>query len=168
MIKLIVLDVDGCMTSGALTFDANGIESKTFCVQDGFGIVSALKLGIEVAIITGRTSTIVQNRAKELGIKHLYQDVKDKHAVLMELLKKLDIKPIEVAAIGDDLIDYKMLSAVGKSFTPANGVDAVKKMANRVLLNHGGSGAVREMIDAIFKDEDMEDRFFELWCGSGH
>ena len=163
MIKLLVLDVDGCMTDGKIIYDNNGLESKQFNVKDGLGITSWLKLGNEIAIITGRDSCIVANRAKELGIKHLYQGVKDKQARLKELVESLHIGFNEVAAIGDDLNDYHMLRLVGHSFTPANGLKEIQKMVTTVLSKEGGDGAVREMIDILIDKNKQRDQFMAVW-----
>lgn len=163
MIKLIVLDVDGCLTDGKIVYDNNGLESKHFDVKDGLGITSWLKLGNEVAIITGRDSHIVANRAKELGIKHLYQGIKNKRAKLEELLDSLEIRLNEVAAIGDDLNDYHMLNSVGHSFTPANGVKEIRNIVTTILSKQGGDGAVREMIDILVDKNKQRDQFMAVW-----
>ncbi|WP_345991174.1 HAD-IIIA family hydrolase [Sulfurimonas sp. HSL-1716] len=163
MIKLIVLDVDGCMTDGGIIYTNSGEEIKKFDVKDGFAIVSWRKLGGELAIITGRDSKIVENRAAELGIKYLYQGVKDKKATLEKLLEEIGISFDQVAAIGDDLNDYKLLSCVGKSFTPNDGADKVKGMVDYVLTRKGGDAAVREMIEIVIKENGQMERFLELW-----
>ncbi len=163
MIKLLVLDVDGCMTDGSITFDENGVESKSFNVKDGLGITTWLKMGGDVAIITGRESKIMQRRAKELGVKHLYQKEKRKKERLLMLLNELGIALDEVAAIGDDLNDLAMLQAVGMSFTPANGMGIIQKEVDIVLSKKGGEGAVREMIDIVVKHNNQEEAFISVW-----
>ncbi|MDQ1264366.1 MAG: 3-deoxy-D-manno-octulosonate 8-phosphate phosphatase phosphatase [Campylobacterota bacterium] len=163
MIKLIILDVDGCLTDGKLIYSSEGVESKNFSVKDGLGITSWIKIGYEVAIITGRNSKIVENRAKELGIKYLYQGVKNKLKVLEELIDSLNLKPYEVAAIGDDLNDYGMLRAVGRSFTPKDGVKEIREIVNTILSKDGGDGAVREMIDILVEQNDMKEKFLATW-----
>lgn len=163
MIKLLVLDVDGCLTNGNIIYDGEGVESKHFDVKDGLGITSWIRLGNDVAIITGRKSAIVAKRANELGIKHLFQGVKDKDTVLRELLDSLNIELKEVAAIGDDLNDYKMLKSVGKSFTPCNGVNEIKEIVGTVLSKNGGEGAVREMIDILLISNNQKEEFMALW-----
>lgn len=163
MIKLIVLDVDGCLTDGGLIYSADAIESKTFNVKDGLGISSWVKMGNQVAIITGRNSTIVQKRAEELGIQHIYQGIKDKDRVLKELVASLGINFYEVGAIGDDLNDYNMLSMVGRSFTPKNGVKEIRNIVNKVLSFNGGDGAVREMIDTLVDENDQREEFLKIW-----
>jgi len=163
MIKLIVLDVDGCLSDGKIIYSADGIESKNFNVKDGLGITTWLKMGNEVAIITGRNSSIVKKRADELGIKHLFQGIKDKDRVLKELVDSLGLKFYEVGAIGDDLNDYNMLSKVGRSFTPQDGSGDIKQIVNTVLSLKGGEGVVREMIDILVDENDQKDTFLSVW-----
>ena len=163
MIKLIVLDVDGCLSDGGLIYSADGIESKKFNVKDGLGIATWIKMGNAAAIITGRESQIVKRRADELGIKHLYQGVHDKQAVLSELMESLGLKSYEVGAIGDDLNDFTMLQKVGRSFTPKNGVKEIRELVQTTLSHSGGDGAVREMIDILVDENDQKDKFLSVW-----
>ena len=163
MIKLLVLDVDGCLTDGSLTYSAEWIESKTFNVKDGLGISTWIKMGNQVAIITGRKSKIVQKRAEELGVQHLYQGINDKERVLKEIVEKLDISFEEVAVIGDDLNDFHMLRLAGRSFTPNDGVNAVKEIVDTVLNKKGGEGAVREMIEILVDENSQRDMFLSVW-----
>jgi 3-deoxy-D-manno-octulosonate 8-phosphate phosphatase (KDO 8-P phosphatase) len=163
-IELIVLDVDGTMTDGKITHTQNGDELKSFCVKDGLAIASWIRLGREVAIITGRSSKIVEKRAKELGIKHFYQGVHNKQEVLQELLEQLGLNMKNVASMGDDLNDYRMLKASKKAFVPQNASHYVKKIADRVLLEQrGGDGAVREMIELLIDSEGLEEEYLALW-----
>ncbi|WP_294964595.1 HAD hydrolase family protein [Sulfurimonas sp.] len=163
MIKLIVLDVDGCLSDGKLIYSADSIESKSFNVKDGLGITTWIKMGNQVAIITGRNSKIVQKRAQELGIQHIHQGIRDKDRILKEIVDSLGLSFSEVSAIGDDLNDYNMLSLVGKSFTPNDGVKEIKEIVNKVLLSNGGNGAVREMIDALVDDNNQRKEFMKVW-----
>jgi len=164
MIKLLVLDVDGTMTSGDLTFDSNGIESKTFNVKDGMAIASwTKKLNLKIAIITGRKSTIVQKRAEELGVQFIYQGVHNKDEVLENILKDENLTFENVASIGDDLNDYKMLKKSSLSFCPADGVKEIRELVNVVCTKKGGQGAIREMIEYILKYENNEDAILKLW-----
>jgi len=163
MIKLLVLDVDGCLTDGKIIYSADGIESKHFNVKDGLAITTWLKIGNQVAIITGRQSSIVKKRADELGIQHLYQGINDKDRVLKELVASLGLRADEVAAIGDDLNDYGMLQYVGCSFTPANGVKEIQENVDTVLTNKGGEGAVREMIDILVDENGQRETFLSVW-----
>ncbi|MCD6191296.1 MAG: HAD-IIIA family hydrolase [Sulfurimonas sp.] len=163
MIKLIVLDVDGCLTDGKIIYSSDGVESKNFNVKDGLAIATWIRMGNQVAIITGRQSNIVKKRAEELGIQHLFQGVKDKDRVLKELVEALGLKFYEVGAIGDDLNDYNMLKMVGRSFTPQDGVKEIQSIVKTVLSYSGGDGAVREMIDIIVDDNDQRDEFLSFW-----
>lgn len=163
MIKLLVLDVDGCLSDGKLTYSSDGVETKNFNVKDGLAITTWIKMGGEVAIITGRKSEIVKRRAGELGIKYLYQGVRDKDRVLKELVDSLGLSFFELGAIGDDLNDYNMLSLVGRSFTPANGVKEIKELVDTTLSCIGGDGAVREMIDMIVDENDQREEFLSIW-----
>ena len=162
-IELIVLDVDGTLTDGKITYSQNGDESKSFCVKDGLAIASWVKLGKEVAIITGRSSKIVERRAKELGIVHLYQGIHNKQEVLKSLLRKLNLTMENVASIGDDLNDYAMLHATKLSYVPADASSFVKEIATEVLTLKGGEGAVREMIEKLIYLENLEEKYLALW-----
>lgn len=163
MIKLVVLDVDGCLSDGKIIYDALGVELKNFNVKDGFAIVHSMPLGLEFAIITGRDSKIVQNRAKELGIKYLYQGVKDKLFKLNELCELMGIALEEVACVGDDLNDYRILKSVGLSFAPKDAIKEVKEIVDIVLSLNGGDGAVREMIEIVLEKNSMLDAFRAKW-----
>ena len=164
MIELIVLDVDGTLTDGKITYLNNGEETKSFDVRDGLAIAVWTKsFGKKAAIITGRNSSIVEKRAKELNITYLYQGIKNKQEILEEILKKEGLSWSQVAAIGDDLNDYNMLKKVGLSFTPANGSHYLKDFVNVVCQNKGGDGAVREMLEYIFKEDGLEEEFLNAW-----
>ena len=163
MIELLVFDVDGCLTDGSITYSENGDEIKSFNVKDGLAISTWIRMGNKAAIITGRRSKIVERRAKELGINFLFQGVHNKDEVLDNIRKDLGISYANIAAIGDDLNDSKMHSSVGKSFTPADGSEYIKNICDTVLFARGGQGAVREMIEAIIKDNGTEDEFLKIW-----
>ena len=129
MIKLLILDVDGCMSDGKIVYTADGLELKNFNVKDGFAIKAWVKMGHRAAIITGRNSSIVEHRAKELDIEFLHQGVKDKRAVAIQMCDKLGIEPHEVAVIGDDLNDYNLLQWAGQAYTPNDGSEYLKSIA---------------------------------------
>ncbi|OQX78013.1 MAG: 3-deoxy-D-manno-octulosonate 8-phosphate phosphatase [Epsilonproteobacteria bacterium 4484_65] len=162
-IELIVLDVDGTMTDSHITYSENGDEIKSFNVKDGLAIASWRKLGKQVAIITGRSSSIVARRAKELRIEHFYQGIHNKKEVLEDLLEKLDLTMENVAAIGDDLNDLQMLRSAKISFVPRDASAYVDKIATVILSKKGGDGAVREMIEHLIIKEGLEKKYLELW-----
>jgi len=162
-IELIVLDVDGTMTNSHITYSETGDEIKSFNVKDGLAIASWRKLGKQVAIITGRSSSIVARRAKELRIEHFYQGVDNKKEVLEDLLDKLELTMENVAAIGDDLNDLQMLRSANISFVPRDASAYVDKIATVVLSKRGGDGAVREMIEHLIIKEGLEKKYLDLW-----
>ncbi len=163
MIELLVLDVDGCMTDGAIVYTQNDDEIKAFNVKDGLAIVSWIRMGKMVAIITGRKSKIVERRAKELGIKHFYQGVSNKREQLEKILAQEHLTFDNVAVIGDDLNDYHMLKAAKRSFTPHDGVAYIQAHVQTVLGRKGGDACIREMIDIIVKEEGLEEEFLKQW-----
>ena len=162
-IELIVLDVDGTLTDGKIIYTQNGDEVKTFSVKDGLAIASWVKLGKKVAIITGRNSKIVERRAKELGIEHLFQGVHNKQEVLEKLLQSLKLTMQNVASAGDDLNDYKMLKASKLAFVPADASYYVKEIADVILSRDGGDGAIREMIEELIEQENLKEEYLSLW-----
>ncbi len=163
MIKLLVFDVDGCMTDGSITYSSSDDEYKSFNVKDGLAIASWIKMGGKCAIITGRSSKIVERRAKELGINYLFQGVKSKIEKLDEIVEKEGLDYNDVAAIGDDLNDFGMLKKVALSFTPNDGSHFVKKIVHTVLDANGGKGAIREMIERILTKENRVEELEKLW-----
>ncbi len=118
-IKLIVFDIDGVMTDGGLHYTDDGRELKTFNVQDGLGLKLLQRAGLELAIVTGRTSGVVTGRASDLGIAHVFQGVTDKRAVVGELLERLGLRWAECAFMGDDLIDLPVMVQCGLAIAPA-------------------------------------------------
>ena len=164
MIELIVLDVDGTLTDGKIIYTSNGDEIKNFDVKDGLAIATWIKkLNKKVAIITGRKSQLVERRAIELGITHLYQGVDNKDEILQNILNEENLSWDQTAGIGDDLNDFKMLKKVGISFCVADAVDEIKELCDVVCLKNGGFGAVREMIEYILKN-DKQKALKELWA----
>ncbi|UCV29226.1 KdsC family phosphatase [Ferribacterium limneticum] len=159
-IKLVVFDIDGVMTDGGLHYTDDGHELKTFNVQDGLGIVLMKRAGIEVAIITGRTSNVVSCRAKDLGIEHVFHGVGDKRTVAGKLLEQLGMHWSELAFMGDDLIDLKAMAQCGLAIAPANARPIVKERAHAVTEAAGGHGAVREAVEFILAAQGKLDAAF--------
>lgn len=150
-IKLLALDVDGVLTDGSINIGNEGELFKAFNCKDGLGISAARKIGLRVAIITGRKSSIIHHRAKELGINLLCEGVHDKFAELVRIQKELEFRQEEIAYIGDDLNDLPAFAAAGLSFAPADACAEIKAEASVVLTHTGGHGAVREAIEKILK-----------------
>ncbi len=160
-IKLIVLDVDGTMTDGKITYDNNGLEYKSFDVKDGMAIGQAIKYGIKVAIITGRKSKIVEKRGKELGITDVYQGISNKIAILDELLEKYGYTYDNVAYMGDDINDIPPMMRVGYVGVPLDACKDIEVFSHFKSRYRGGVGAVREFIEEILKANGIWDKIIE-------
>jgi 3-deoxy-D-manno-octulosonate 8-phosphate phosphatase (KDO 8-P phosphatase) len=145
--RLLVLDVDGVLTDGRLYYGAKGEALKTFHVRDGFGIKAVAEAGLAVAIISGRKSTMVARRARDLGIRHVAQGVSDKAAVLDKLLARLDLTLEHCVCVGDDTPDAPILSAAGLGIAVADAHPDALAAADLVTTKPGGRGAVREVCD---------------------
>jgi 3-deoxy-D-manno-octulosonate 8-phosphate phosphatase (KDO 8-P phosphatase) len=148
-IKFLLLDVDGVMTDGTIYLDADGRETKAFNIYDGSGIHMLRKAGVQVGIITGRQSTIVAHRARELEITEVHQKILDKLKIYDELLLKYGLQDSEMAYIGDDVIDLPVLERVGLSVAVPNAHPDVKTRVDWVTQKAGGYGAVREVTDLL-------------------
>ncbi|HTY22276.1 MAG TPA: 3-deoxy-8-phosphooctulonate synthase [Desulfomonilaceae bacterium] len=164
-IRLMVFDVDGVLTDGKITFGSGGLEIKSFHVRDGHGIKIAKRFGLEVALVTGRTSEVVVRRAEDLGITRVYQGVWDKKPVLAELLDCLNLRPEEVAVVGDDVVDIPLLRRAGVGVAVADAAAEVRMAADYVTKQRGGHGAAREMIEVVLKAQGKWDdalaRYYE-------
>ncbi|MEB6857302.1 3-deoxy-manno-octulosonate-8-phosphatase KdsC [Proteus cibi] len=148
-IQLLICDVDGVMSDGLIYMGNNGEELKAFNVRDGYGIRCLLTSGLEVAIITGRQSKLLEDRAKTLGITYLYQGQHNKLLAYQQLLDTLNLKPEQTAYIGDDLIDLPVMEKVGLSVAVADAHPLLTPRAHYVTRIAGGRGAVRELCDLI-------------------
>ncbi len=148
-LKLFLLDVDGVLTNGTITYTHEGNEIKSFHTRDGFGLKLLMESGVEVGLITARESEAVNRRVKDLGIKYAYQNARNKLEVFEHLLQELDLQPAEVAYMGDDWLDLSVLVRVGFAATVADGAPEVRQMVHYVTKRKGGSGAVREVCDLI-------------------
>lgn len=148
-VRLLVLDVDGVLTDGKLYFLADGGEAKAFSTLDGQGIKMLMGSGVNVAIITGRSSSIVERRAENLGIEHVIQGREDKRAALDELLATLQLTNHQVAYLGDDLPDLAPIRSVALGVAVANANTFVRQHALGVTALRGGEGAAREFCEFI-------------------
>jgi 3-deoxy-D-manno-octulosonate 8-phosphate phosphatase (KDO 8-P phosphatase) len=150
-IKLLICDVDGVFSDGRIYMGNDGEELKTFHTRDGYGVKSLMNAGIEIAIITGRRSKIVENRMKALGISLIYQGQDDKVKAYQDICSKLNISANETGYIGDDLIDWPVMEKVALKVCVADGHPLLAKRANYVTAINGGYGAVREVCDLILQ-----------------
>lgn len=166
-IKLVIFDVDGVMTDGGLTIGDDGQEYKTFNSQDGLGMKLLKASGVQIAIITGRTSNVVKQRSESIGVAHFYQGVDDKLVAFNELLVRVNMAPQNAAFMGDDIVDMPPMLRCGLAVSVPSAPEIVKNRAHYVTTKHGGHGAVRELCELImhaqgtFKTQMAP--FFELW-----
>ena len=150
-IKLLFLDVDGVMTDGRITINAQGEEIKTFDVKDGQGLKMLMSSGVEVVIISGRNSPVLDHRARDLGISELYQGVDDKKGLCRKLKTKKGLAKDQVCSMGDDLPDLAMFSESGLCIAVADAVKEIRGVADLITRSRGGRGAVREACEWLLK-----------------
>lgn len=158
-IKTLLLDVDGVLTDGSLIYSHEGQESKAFNTQDGFGLRLLREAGLELGVITARSSEAVARRCANLKMRYVYQGADSKLTAYQEILKQSGCRPFEVAYMGDDWLDLVLLTRVGLSVAPANAVAEVRAMAHYTTENSGGKGAVRELCNLIL---EAKGRYQEL------
>lgn len=160
-IKILLLDVDGVLTSGGVIYNDDEAEIKIFSVKDGLGIRLLIDSGIKVGIITGRSSGALLARTRNLGIDLVYDGVKDKEAVLEKIATENELGYDEIAFAGDDLPDIRVMKKVGCPFTVADACTEVKAVAVYSTEKRGGRGAVREISELILKTKGLWDQAIE-------
>ena len=148
-LRLVAFDVDGVFTDGRFYLSDEGIESKAFNTQDGFGIRRLIDAGFEVAVISGRRSAATGIRMDELGVTHVILGTGDKVAAFDTLISSLGIAASECAYVGDDIPDLPLLDKVGYSIAVANAVEEVRDYCDYTTKAAGGHGAVREICDLV-------------------
>ncbi|MFZ3019162.1 MAG: HAD family hydrolase [Gallionella sp.] len=157
LIRLMAFDVDGVMTDGGLYLSDSGEEFKRFNSLDGHGVKMLRASGVEVAIITGRTSRCVELRAQNLGIQHVYQGVERKLDAMVELLDKLKLSRDAAAYMGDDVVDLCVMRHVGLAISVPESPQLVREHSDYVTQRSGGHGAVREACELIMSAQSMLD-----------
>lgn len=162
-LALFLLDVDGVLTDGGIFYDEAGREVKRFHVHDGLGIRWLLQAGLEVGLLSGRTSRAVSLRARELGLSLVYQGVQDKWGVVQDLLDQRGWHPGQVAFMGDDLVDLPVLQRVGLSVGVPNGHPLVRRRVDYVTRLDGGAGAVREAAERILRARGQWKKIFDVY-----
>ncbi len=150
-VRALVLDVDGVMTDGKLTFLPNNQEAKTFHMRDGLGVRLLLAAGLKVAVVSGRDSEVVVRRCEELRVSILLQGIHDKVGAVEQIRTALAVDLDAMAYVGDDLPDLPAFQRVGFAFAVADAASEVRQAAHVVLRHNGGHGAVREACEHILK-----------------
>ncbi len=154
-IKILIMDVDGVLTDDKLYIGLDGFEIKRFDVGDGLATWFARKIGLDLAIISSRASEATMTRAKELRIKHIYQD-HDKMASFEDLKKKTGLTNSQFAFIGNDLLDIPLVTKVGVGVCVGNAIQSLKKVCHYITKKDGGDGAVRELIELIMRSHGVK------------
>lgn len=156
-IKMLVLDVDGVMTDGGLTIGDDGQEYKTFHSHDGLGMKLLKSTGVQLAIITGRTSNVVKQRAESTGVAHFYQGAEDKLVAFHALLAASNLQAHECAFMGDDVVDLPPMLRCGLAIAVPASPPLVLQYAHYVTAKSGGRGAVREVCEMIMQAQGTYD-----------
>jgi len=157
-VALLLFDVDGVLTDGKILMHPDGSESKQFDIKDGTGLVWAQRAGLKVGMLSARSSAATSQRAAQLGITILQQGVPSKLRAYEDILRQQALSDVDVAYMGDDVLDLPVITRVGLSATPADGVEEVRARVHYVSRARGGHGAVREFIELILKAQDRWER----------
>ena len=162
-VELLLLDVDGILTNGAIILTGSGEEIKVFSVLDGMGIKLLQKIGVEVGIVSSRNSKVVEHRGRELGIEIIVQGELDKLTAVESILKQKGLTFESVAYMGDDWVDIPLLRRTGLAITVPNAWPPVKEYAHYITLREGGKGAVREVCELIIRAKGKWEELFSLY-----
>ena len=157
-IRLLLLDVDGVLTDGRITYGSAGLEVLSFHVRDGLALKAAQGAGISVGLVSGRKSEALLRRAEELRLAEVYTGVEDKMAVYRQLLVRYRLEDAEVAYMGDDLPDLPVLRQAGLAISVADAPTEVRTAAHMVTSLPGGKGAVREAVEWLLKSQGVWDQ----------
>lgn len=163
-IEMMVFDVDGVLTDGSIVVNDLGVESKRFHVRDGFAIRAAMRVGLKIGVITGRSSRVVTLRMGELGVELFMQGAKDKGAALEQLCDRAGIEPVHAAYLGDDLIDLPALMRCGYPMAVADAVHEVRQVSRHTTHAAGGHGAAREAIEYVLKAQHKWAKVVEMYA----
>ena len=162
-VRMLVLDVDGVLTAGSIIYTDSGEESKMFDVKDGLGIRAASEAGLQIALMTGRVSQVVQRRARDLHVHHTIQRVGDKAAALQTLADESGLSLPSIAFMGDDLNDRDAMRLAGVSIAPADAVPDILAIADLVTDAPGGRGAARQAVEALLKAQGRWEQAVESY-----
>ncbi len=158
VIKMLALDVDGVLTDDSIYFGPHGFELKRFNISDGLFMVLAMRAGLELAVVSGRYSAATDTRMKDLGVKYVLQDMKDKTKQIEPLLSKLGLTYGDVAFMGNDILDITLAGKVGLAIAVADAAPELAASVHYVTMRKGGQGAVREVLECYFEAVGQEPR----------
>jgi len=164
-IRLVIFDVDGVLTDGSLFLGDDGQEYKAFNSRDGLGMKLLQKSGVEIGIITGRTSNVVAIRMESLGIRHVYQGQRNKLPAFRELRDRLGLKNDQIAYVGDDVVDLPVMRRVGLALTVQDAHPLVRQQAHWQTRAGGGRGAAREICELLMQAQGTLEQAYEKYLG---
>lgn len=164
-ITTFIFDYDGVMTTGEVLVDGNGIPLRSSDVKDGYALQLAVRLGYNVAVITGGYSVSIEKRMAMLGVKDVFVRSANKVEVLERYMKTNDLKPEQIVYMGDDLPDYPVMKIIGLPVCPADASPEIKDISLYISNRNGGKGAVRDIIEQVLKAQDkwMKDFTCYIW-----
>lgn len=162
-INTIFLDIDGTLTDGKVYLDNGKNEFKSFDVKDGLMVVSTIELGYDIIIMTGRQSQVVARRAEELGIKELYQGIRNKKEAVEKLMDEKKFSYENLAYLGDDLNDFAVMDKCAFAGCPADAAAEIKEISDFISNSKGGNGAVREILSYLLKEKGEYDKVLDLF-----
>jgi 3-deoxy-D-manno-octulosonate 8-phosphate phosphatase (KDO 8-P phosphatase) len=162
-IKLLVFDCDGVLTDGRIIYDSGGVESKNFHAQDGMGFMLLRQTEVQVAVITGRRSELLQRRCEDLKINHLFQGEANKLQCLTEFLQQLGFDFSNVLYMGDDWNDLLVMNNSAFSVCPADAPEKIRGLVDHVTTKAGGRGAVRECIDFVLAKKGLYEQAVQAY-----
>lgn len=165
-VRLLLLDVDGVLTDGQITYTEQGHETKSFSVRDGLGIRLLTDAGIPVGIVTARSSEALRHRCRNLGIDLVFEGAMDKRAVLEPVMARTGVPAPGIAFVGDDLLDLPLMRSVGLAVAVADAHELLLAHADMVTRNRGGQGAVREVCEALLKARGLWENIQRRFVGN--
>ena len=153
-VKALVFDIDGVLSLDTMALDEEGMPVRTANVKDGYAIRNALNMGYKIGIITGGNQERVRSRYASLGVEHIYMGVRDKMKCLDDFMSKTGAKVEEILFMGDDLVDYQVMKAVGVPVCPLDAVNEIKEISSYISDKKGGEGCARDIIEQVMKAQD--------------
>jgi 3-deoxy-D-manno-octulosonate 8-phosphate phosphatase (KDO 8-P phosphatase) len=166
-IKLLAFDVDGVLTDGGIWFSAAGDELVRFDVHDGAGFTLARRVGLRLAVITGRDTPAVRRRMEMLSVDEYHPGIRDKGLVIRNLRTKYGLGRDAVLFMGDDLLDLPAFAEAGVTAAPASAVEEVRRSVDHVAVRPGGAGAAREVVELVLKAQARWEEAVRLFAGGG-
>ncbi len=153
-VKALIFDIDGVLSLDMMVLDEDGVPTRTANVKDGYAMRNAVNMGYHLGIITGGNLERVRMRYESLGVNHIYMGVRDKMKCLDDFMTKTGVKLDEILYMGDDLVDYQVMEAVGVPVCPLDAVSEIKEISSYISDKKGGEGCARDIIEQVMKAQN--------------